>query len=80
MLVPQEGRYEALDLADLPPIKAGSKTTGYSSMMFDPVFGPVGKSPLEKETVLGFEVRCSVPTVQSLHNQSLCNRCVATCL
>lgn len=55
VLIPQAGQYEALDLADLPAIKAGAQ--GAASMMFDPVFGPVGRSPLEKESILGAEVR-----------------------
>lgn len=56
----QGGNYEALDLADLPTIQASQKKG--SVAMFDPVFGPVGRSPLEKETVLGVEV---LPTVYS---------------
>lgn len=53
------GNYEALDLADLPSIKAGAKQE--SSNVFDPVFGPVGRSPLEKESVLGVQVRVLLP-------------------
>lgn len=50
----QRGNYEALDLTDLPSIQATQKQG--SVAMFDPVFGPVGRSPLEKETVLDVQV------------------------
>lgn len=30
--------------------------------MFDPVFGPIGRSPLEKESVLGIDVRFGTTT------------------
>lgn len=61
----QSGRYESLDLVDLPPTDSkefvgkkaflGTKREA-SNSMFDPVFGPVGRSPLEKESVLTVEV------------------------
>lgn len=59
----QSGWYESLDLVDLPGTSgvsglgsAGRKGPS-SSAMFDPVFGPVGRSPLEKEAVLTVQVR-----------------------
>ncbi|CAM9631969.1 unnamed protein product, partial [Ectocarpus sp. 4 AP-2014] len=60
-----KGCYESLDLVDLPTgtsrVSPGSPTDSRarkgptSSAMFDPVFGPVGRSPLEKEAVLKVE-------------------------
>ena len=70
----QNGRYESLDLVDLPTI--GTDSDGFlgskappgkkrqtSSAMFDPVFGPVGRSPLEKESVLTMQVKLTVTIV-----------------
>lgn len=51
----QSGRYESLDLSDLPGMLEPKKGKG-ASTMFDPIFGPVGRSPLEKESLLGINV------------------------
>lgn len=53
----QDGRFESLDLVDLPSTGASKNGNRRSSTMFDPVFGPIGRSPLEKEAVLGIDVR-----------------------
>jgi len=65
----QRGCYESLDLVDLPgsslnseissaaeASRKGSSSGVTSSAMFDPVFGPIGRSPLEREAVLNIEV------------------------
>ncbi|CAN0081634.1 unnamed protein product [Ectocarpus sp. 6 AP-2014] len=65
LTINEKGCYESLDLVDLPggtsKVSPGSPTDSRarkgptSSAMFDPVFGPVGRSPLEKEAVLKVE-------------------------
>lgn len=62
----QRGRYESLDLVDLPSTASeeavnkkaflGTKRET-TNAMFDPIFGPVGRSPLEKESILSVQVK-----------------------
>ncbi|CAM9373029.1 unnamed protein product, partial [Laminaria digitata] len=60
LTINEDGRYESLDLVDLPGMEDSGSRNGpgggnVASSMFDPVFGPVGRSPLEREAVLGPE-------------------------